>query len=162
MIPGIFERVVRAAARHSIPYVRGGKDFGLHTFRLSHARLFFLNGGVLKWALLRGLNRIGQGRADTEYNESVRFPDHFASYLYTGRLDLILPRLLRGAPEGITEIMVHPGIPRESAGADLGNKGLEQYLVHEDRRRELDACLKARPDMSRIDLVSFTQLAEAM
>lgn len=162
MIPGVFERVARAATRHSIRFVRGGKDFGFHTFQLSDAGIFFLNGGVLKWALLRWLNRIGQRRVAKELNVRVQFSDYFASYLYTGRLDLILPRLVLRAPEGITEIMVHPGVPGESADADLGNKGLEQYLVHEDRHRELVACLNARFDTEQNDLTNFTQLAEAM
>jgi hypothetical protein len=86
-----------------------------------------------------------RGGPGSEGGGGVRSADYFASYLYSGRLDLVLRSILDRPPkEGVTEIMVHPGIPEESRGLVLGNHELERYLASEDRRKELEACIEAR------------------
>src|SRR5262249_12590402 len=141
LIPGIFERVVGAARRHDVPYVRLGTDIGTRFVGIGDWRELLLHGGVVKWWLLSALSnrdrrRVGGRTVSTE---------HFASYLYTGRLDVVLRRILDcRPPAGATEVMVHPGIPEESAGVELRNREFERYLASEDRRRELDACIAAR------------------
>lgn len=141
LIPGIFGLVVAAAERHGIPFVRAGRDAGYGVLRGAHLPGLLARGGLVKSWLLGDLSRRGRQLLDG----SVRTPDTVASYLYTGRLDLVTPALLRpGRMEGILEIMVHPGLPEESRGASLGNQELEQYLLSPDRRRELDACISAR------------------
>jgi hypothetical protein len=61
--------------------------------------------------------------------------------------------------EGVTEMMVHPGIPEESQGVNLGNRELEGYLVSEDRRKELNACIEARNWLGACELTNFSRLA---
>lgn len=155
LIPGIFERVVRAAQRHDIPFVRGGRDLGPAVARPRHFKPVILQGGLLKYALLQGLTYFNQASRQN----NTRVCDNFASYLFTGRLDLVLKQVLTKAPDGITEIMVHPGIPEESHDADLGNSGLEHYLKSADRLSELDACIEARSFAKDIVLRSFRELA---
>jgi len=155
LIPGIFEKVVLAAQRHNIPFVRAGRDIGLRFVRLQHFRPVALNGGILKFALLKGLTRL-----NARHQQQVRSCDNFASYLFTGRLDLVLKQILARAPAGITEIMVHPGIPEESRNVNLGNPGLEHYLTSRDRRRELDACIEARPLSHGLQICSYRALAQ--
>lgn len=58
--------------------------------------------------------------------------------------------------------MVHPGIPEESTGIDIGNRALERYLVSEDRRRELDFCVQARGWLDPSRLTNYTRLASEM
>jgi hypothetical protein len=53
---------------------------------------------------------------------------------------------------------VHPGIPEESVGIDVGNHELERYLVSEDRRRELEFCIEARSWVDPSRLTNFTRL----
>jgi len=154
LIPGIFDKVVALAVHHGIPFVRMGREIGWRMLRLRHFDPVVLRGGVVKSTLLASLTRRNRPAAS-----NVRACDHFASYLLSGRLDLMLPEILRAPPDGVTEIMVHPGIPEESRGVRLGNAGLERYLGREDRRRELNACIRARERASRTKLCSFGALA---
>ena len=156
LIPGIFELVVAAAQRHRVTFVRVGRDIGIRFLRLEHLPGLALHGGFLKSWLLSGLSR----RNRLHLGHRVRTVDHVASYLYSGRIDLVAAGLLSRPHEvGVMEVMVHPGIPEESRGIDLGNREFERYLVSKDRRRELDACLAARKGRSGLRLTNFIQLA---
>ncbi len=155
LIPGIFDKVILAAKRHGIPFIRAGKDLGPGLVGIEHFKPAVLHGGILKFILLQGLTQLNKDK-----HQQVRFCDNFASYIFTGRLDLILKQVLAKAPEGTTEVMVHPGIPEESLDVTLGNTGLEHYLTLEDRRRELNACIEARSIAQHLDLCSFQTLAQ--
>ena len=122
---------------------------------IKHFKPAVLHGGILKFILLQGLTQLNKDK-----HQQVRYCDNFASYIFTGRLDLILKQILAKAPEGTTEVMVHPGIPEESLDVNLGNTGLEHYLTLEDRRRELNACIEARSIAQQLDLCSFQTLAQ--
>jgi predicted glycoside hydrolase/deacetylase ChbG (UPF0249 family) len=154
--PGVLEQVVAAAERHDVPFVRAGADIGTRFTRVEHLAALVMNGGFVKSWLLSRLaqkSRVGLGR-------TVRTPDRVASYLYTGRMDLILEELLfASADSGVTEVVVHPGIPEESRGVDLGDREVNRYLASEDRRRELNACLAARSARGSIPLTTFARLA---
>jgi len=154
LIPGIFEKVVSAAKRHGIPYVRAGLDCSMRLVRPRHFGPAVLRGGIIKLALLQWLTRLNRRR-----NKNLASCDNFASYILTGRLDMMLAEILQDPPEGTTEIMVHPGIPGESHGVQLANPGLESYLQSEDRHLELDACLQARGHTKDMNLCSFSSLA---
>ena len=155
LIPGIFDKVILAAKQHGIPYVRAGKDLGLGLIGIKHFKPVILSGGILKFVLLQGLTQLNKHK-----QQQIRFCNNFASYIFTGRLDLVLTKILESAPEGVTEIMVHPGIPEESLNVKLGNPGLEHYLTLEDRRRELNACIEARSIAQQLDLCNFRALAQ--
>jgi len=157
LIPGIFGLVVAAARRHGVPFVRAGRDAGAGLIRAAHLPGLAARGGFVKSWLLGGLSRRGR----RHLGHGVRTPDSVASYLYTGRLDLVAPALLGGQPGGgILEIMVHPGLPEESRGARLGNRELERYLVSPDRRRELEACLAAAGARTAVRPTTFRRLAD--
>lgn len=157
LIPAIFDRVIVAAKRHGIPFVRLGRDIGRDHLRTGHLAELTLGGGFIKsWLLsfLTSLDRHQLGGGGLAYAENV------ASYLYTGRLDLLLAPLLKSPPpEGILEIMVHPGLPEESRNLGLGNPEVERYLASEDRRREMKACVAARALVGGWRLTTFGQLA---
>jgi len=158
LIPGIFERVVAAANRHDVGFVRLGSDIGRDFLDLRDLGALLMSGGFLKWGLLTGLSQ----RNRAHLNARTRSTEHLASYLYTGRVDLLLHRILDRPPTtGVTEVMVHPGVPEESRALDLGNREFERYLASTDRRRELDACMKAREWAAAWDLTSFARLAQA-
>ena len=143
LIPGIFERVAAAAKRHDIPFLRLGSEIDIPV--RGHAAWLLTRGGFAKSWLLSALSRRARRCLGGDGESRVRSADHFASYLYSGRLDLVLRGILERPPlPGVTEIMVHPGIPEESLGVALGNRELERYVASEDRRKELDACIEAR------------------
>ena len=141
LIPGIFERVVAAAARHGIPFVRAGKEIQTHLSNNPYRPVSFSAAGLAKSLLLGRLT----ARDRRRLGEGARSADRFASYLFSGRLDVVMRRILERPPAtGVTEIMVHPGVPEESRGIDLGNPDVERYLTSQDRVRELEACIEAR------------------
>jgi predicted glycoside hydrolase/deacetylase ChbG (UPF0249 family) len=158
LIPGIFEKVVSAARKHGVPFVRAGKDIGVECIRSAHLPGLVMGGGFAKTGLLSTLSRRGR----TRLVAGVSSADKVASYLYTGRIDLMMKGLFAlPAQEGVIEMMVHPGLPEESRGIDLGNRELERYLGSEDRRRELNACIEARAWPSKWELTNFARLAES-
>lgn len=154
LIPGIFELVIAAARKFGVPYVRAARDIGPGLLRVRDAAGLALNGGFLKWLLLRSLT----ARARTRLG-GVSTTDQFASYLYTGRTRTFLPMLLSSAPTGVTEVMVHPGLPGEDTDLQIGNAELARYLASPDRRDELDACIAARGNTGAWQLTTFRQLA---
>jgi predicted glycoside hydrolase/deacetylase ChbG (UPF0249 family) len=156
LLPGVFERVATAARRHGIPFVRVGRDIGARFVRLAHTRGLVARGGFLKWWLIGALSR----RARRACGSELRGAEQVASYLYTGRLDLVLRELLGAeAMPGVTELMVHPGVPEESRSLSLGNAELERYVASEDRRREMQACIEARQWTCVWTLTNFGRLA---
>jgi len=160
LIPGIFEKVVAAAKRHGVPFVRAGTDSGARCARRAHLPALLVSGGFAKSWLLSSFSRRNRKRADI----GIRSADRVASYLYSGRVDLMMRCLFDQPPEpGITEMMVHPGVPEESDGIHLGNRELERYLRSEDRRLELNACIEARawPRNGGWELTTFRRLAES-
>lgn len=156
LIPAIFERVVAAAKRHGIPFVRLGRDIGMSYMKIGHLPGLIFGGGFIKSWLLSSLTSLDRRKLGGD----IFCANYVASYLYTGRLDLMLAPLLNALPpEGILEIMVHPGVPEESRNLALGNVELERYLASDDRRLELNACIAARNLVGGWRLVTFGQLA---
>jgi hypothetical protein len=80
------------------------------------------------------------------------------SYLYTGRIDTVLPDVLRRARPGVTEMMVHPGVPEANGVLDFGNREVERYLMSSDRQLELDACIAALGQATAWRLTNYRQL----
>lgn len=157
LIPGIFDRVVSAARRHGIAFVRAGRDLGPRMVKVSHLLPIIFGGGFIKSGLLSSLS----ASARAKLGGGVTSPDSVASYVHTGRLDVVLPALLNRAEPGITEVMVHPGIPEENHRLDLGNSELERYLLSPGRRAEMNACIAARGHTGAWQLTNYRTLAAA-
>lgn len=158
LIPGIFEKVVGIARRRGVKFVRAGKDIGVKCMRTAHVPGLAMKGGFAKVGLLSILSR----KDRTHIPSGVYYAENLASYLYSGRIDLIMKDFFAlTPPRGVTEMMVHPGIPEESQGLDLGNREVERSLKSEDRRRELNACIEAKAWASKWQLTNFRKLAES-
>ena len=157
LVPAVFDLVAAAAVRRGIRFVRLGRDIGWRHFSAAQLPAIAVSGGVVKSWLLSRLSARARGRLPA----GLRYAEHLASYLYTGRLDQVLPALLAaGDPGGVTEIMVHPGVPEASAPPGLGNRELERYLASAGRQRELAACIAARRQIPGGRLTTFRRLAE--
>lgn len=156
LIPAVFERVVAAARRHGIPFVRLGRDVGRDHVSAGRAPGLALGGGFVKSWLLSQLTALDRRRL----GGGIFYAEHVASYLYSGRLDLLLATVLKSPPpDGALEIMVHPGVPEESRNVSLGNRELERYLVSERRRWEMEACIASRGLLGGWTLTTFGRLA---
>lgn len=157
LIPAIFERVVAAAKRHSIPFIRLGKDIGTVHVKLGDCCSLVFGGGLAKSGLLSYLSALNRQRLGS----GLAYAEHFASYLYTGRINKLLSLLLQSnPPDGVLEIMVHPGLPEKSLSLALGNEELERYLASNDRVLELESCIEARAFIKGWRLTTFRELAK--
>lgn len=156
LIPAIFERVAAAARRHGISFVRLGRDVGMNHVQIGDLPGLVFGGGFAKSWLLSRLTALDRKRLGA----GVFHAEYVASYLYTGRLDLVLSTLLKSPPlDGALEIMVHPGVPEESRNLALGNRELERYLESNERRGEMEACIAARGQVGGWKLTTFGRLA---
>ncbi len=155
LIPPVFERVAAVVRRRGIPCVRLGRAAGWDGMPLHWLQLV-RGAGPLKHALLSRMIDLNRRRSGSLFSA-----DRFYSYLYTGRSDLLIPQLESLLPaDAVSEVMVHPGVPEKSEGVRLGNRELERYLVSPDRRRELQACLDAKPMRDRLKLRTFAEVAQ--
>lgn len=163
LIPGVFAMVVEAAQRYGVPFVRAARDIGPGILKPSHVPSLAGGGGFVKWGVLAGLSVMARARllrVSTGSAEDIRSADHIASYLYTGQTGTFLPMVLSAQPHpGITELMVHPGIPGEDRGLTLGNRDVERYVTSLERQSELDACIAARGHTGAWQVTNFRTLA---
>lgn len=155
LIPGILECVVEAARRHGVRFVRAGRERGIDYLAVRHLPALVAHGGFVKAALLSRL----AARARMRLGPGITSAGQFMSYLYTGRMDAVLPALLRREQPGITEVMLHPGVPDANGALDLGNHPVERYLMSAERRLELDASIAARTQATSWRLTNYRQLA---
>jgi predicted glycoside hydrolase/deacetylase ChbG (UPF0249 family) len=158
LIPGIFEKVVAAARRHGIKFVRAGFDAPKRSFSVADLARPEVLGDSAKSSLLSLLSK----RARRHIDDNVVNPEYVASYFASRRAQVMIRSVLQRPPSGVTEIMVHPAIPAESAGIDIGNRELERYLLSEDGQREVDFCVAARAWVDQSRLTNFTRLAANM
>ena len=140
VMPGIFEVVARLAKEYGIGSVR--YPVGPWAGRMSY-------GSTLEKLFLEGLAK-SQRRVIKSYG--LKCPDHFFGLAQTGRLGRReLLSIIKGLPEGTSEIMCHPG---------LKNKPLEKELRWgKGWERELSAVTDARVEelieKRGIELVNF-------
>jgi predicted glycoside hydrolase/deacetylase ChbG (UPF0249 family) len=100
LAPPVLDAVIRIARDFGIPWVRKPVDFPM---RASAAPF-------LKRAVHAGVRLLGS-RFDGKLRASgCRATDHFTGFQITGRLGVQeLQALIRQLPEGLTELMCHPG-----------------------------------------------------
>ena len=102
VFPAVLRATVRAALEHSIPWIRTpydpepmSADFNLPPSVREEGRFFGALGRAARLVILEA---------------GLHTPDHFRGLYLKGRLSLQrLESVLRGLPDGLTELMVHPG-----------------------------------------------------
>jgi predicted glycoside hydrolase/deacetylase ChbG (UPF0249 family) len=152
LIPPIFHIMVEAAREWKIPYVRLVRDAGWPYVGLSNMGHCVGTGGFLKSLLLGALST----HCFKELPPDVRVTDHYATLLFTGRMDLVLSDIFKNPPAGVTEVAVHPAFVAK-AEAHTGNGSLERYLSSPNRERELQACRRPFSTQSA-ELVRFSDV----
>lgn len=139
LLPPVLDAVARLAEEYRIPWVRRPFDLPLTSEPVPAGRRFVSRSlGFLRRHFHRTLERHG-----------CRTTDHFAGFSLTGHLQTgALVQLLEQLPDGITELMVHPGF--HTAELDAAPTRLKA-----SRRRELDALVSedARAAVSRAGIV---------
>jgi chitin disaccharide deacetylase len=148
LAPPVLDAVARLSEEHGIRWVRRPFDFPMTAMRGAVPGLKRLTSDAL--GLLRGRFHRVLAR------HGCRTTDHFAGFQITGRFRTAeLVALLGVLPDGVTELMCHPGRCRDA----LRNA---RTRLKESREHELEALLspEVRQALARhgIELVNFKAL----
>lgn len=147
VLPGINSLVLKLSNEYNIIRVRIPKEGYLFTggFQTSIGRLIGRSG-------LSFCADMAALRADSL---GLRHPQHFYGMLAGGHLNAqLIANILRQLPEGVSEIMTHPGLD----SAALGKAFSWQYHWREELDAYLDAGNKALLKELGIEPVSFAAL----
>ena len=134
LIPGIYRIVAKLAVKYNIPRVRLINENMIDSFRLSGRYNFILNGGIIKYLLLRTFTAINAGH--TNLYKDIKF----YSILYTGVVTGDILQKLQNSDLNY-EVMVHPGITELDRDVLFYDQDEKSYRVSTDREDELDAVL---------------------
>ena len=123
LAPPVLRAVIQTSREFNIPWVRKPADFTMPA--QSSPFLKKLVNKAVQFAANRFDNALHRG--------GCRFTDHFTGFEVTGRLDTPeLISILRHLPDGITELMCHPGYLREELSS-------APTRLKESRVKELEA-----------------------
>ena len=147
VLPGISDLVLRLARRYSI-----------RAIRIPLEPLFFFGGSFPSIGRVVGRNGLtvlaGYFRHRAA-SAGIVATDHFFGMLAGGQMDAsMLRRIIEGLPEGVTEIMVHPGEKDESLAA----KYSWGYHWAEEMQALCSADVKQALQAHQIRLISFQEL----
>lgn len=138
VLPGITEVCLEAMQRHGIRRMR------------CPAEGYFFRGGLplkpVRFALRGGLTFLARWAGRKARRQGIRLPQHFFGMLGGGQMTgKKLRRIIRELPEGISEVMVHPGADRKILEKEYGwGYSWEEELeaVTEEETLELLKALK--------------------
>ncbi len=134
LVPGIYRIAVKLATKYSIPRVRLINENILDSLLLSGKYNFILNGGIIKYLLLRTFTIINAGHVNLYKNIK------FYSILYTGVISKNIFKKIKTSNQNY-EIMVHPGIIEFDKDILFYDKDEKSYRMSKDREDELNAVL---------------------
>lgn len=112
-LPGVTEVCLEAMKRHGVKRMR------------CPAEDYLFRGGLsfkpVRFALRGGLTFLARWAGRKAQRQGIRLPDHFFGMLGGGRMTgKNLRRIIRELPEGISEVMVHPGADRKTLEEKYG------------------------------------------
>ena len=134
LIPKIYNIVVDLSLKYNIKRIRLINEDFLDSFLMSGKYNFILNGGLLKFTLLKIFSKVDSHKADLY--EDLRF----YSILYTGVIHKNIFENLK-LSEYNYEVMVHPGITDLDTQVFFYDKNEKAYRLSKDREDELHAVL---------------------
>jgi len=134
LIPGIYPIVAKLVTKYKIPRVRLVNENIIDSMSLSGRYNFILNGGVIKYLLLRTFTAIDASHAN--FYKNIKF----YSILYTGVVTRDILQKLSMSDENY-EVMVHPGITELDKEVVFYDPNEKSYRMSKDREDELAAVL---------------------
>lgn len=134
LIPKIYNIVVDLSLKYNIKRIRLINEDFLDSFLMSGKYNFILNGGLVKFTLLKIFSKIDSKKSDS-YKDL-----RFYSILYTGVIHKNIFENLK-LSEYNYEVMVHPGITDLDTQVFFYDKNEKAYRLSKDREDELHAVL---------------------
>ena len=134
VFPAVFPIALKLARQYGIPWVRIPEESA--PFSNPEGIPGWLRQEVQFFSRIARIARKARLHVD---GDGVKIPDHFRGLNLKGRFSLpVLCDLLQKLPQGLTELMVHPGwVPRECKGPFYG-------FSTPDREKELETLLDPR------------------
>jgi predicted glycoside hydrolase/deacetylase ChbG (UPF0249 family) len=150
VFPAAFPAAVRMSSKYRIPWMRIPKEPS------PLSEMDAVPDGLMKEAQF--FCRIAEWARAQFKGSEIRTPNHFRGLYLKGRLSLpVLLNLLRELPPGLTELMVHPGRPSDSA------PGPFSAFSTIDREKELETLLDRRlRETLKNSEISLTPFPEKM
>ena len=134
LIPHLYPVAIKLAEKYNIGRVRLVREQLLDSFKLTKRFNFILNGGIIKYLLLRTFSAL-----DARYRD-LYTPVRFYSILYTGVIGADILHQLHHARETY-EVMVHPSYPELDEAVHFYDEDEKAYRISEDRKKELESVL---------------------
>ncbi|HIQ27076.1 MAG TPA: ChbG/HpnK family deacetylase [Sulfurovum sp.] len=134
LIPGIYRIVIKLAKKYNVKRVRLIHENIFDSFSLTRKFNFILNGGIVKYFLLRSFTAIN-ARYENLYHDMK-----FYSILYTGVVTKDIVQKLKKSNESY-EIMIHPSIIALDENVVFYDEDEKSYRISKDREYELDTVL---------------------
>jgi len=134
LIPNIYNIVVKLAKKYNIIRIRLVEENIIDSFSLSGKYNFILNGGIIKFFLLKTFSILDAHKAN--YYKNIKF----YSILYTGVVNRDIIQKLKNSNHTY-EIMVHPGYPELDIQITFYDDSEKNYRISKDREDELNAVL---------------------
>jgi len=134
LIPGIYPIVARLAIQYNIPRVRLVNENIIDSISLAGKYNFILNGGIIKYLLLRTFTAIDARHINLYKNIK------FYSILYTGVVTRHILQKLNISDDKY-EIMVHPGMTELDKDIVFYDPDEKNYRMSKEREDELEAVL---------------------
>ncbi len=158
LLPGVFDIVLKLAGEYGIKGIRCAVEPSNALAVLKHARRNG-KGGIKQYGLGRALSFFALRSRGKAKRAGLLTPRYFLGIAQTGFLDISeLSRILNNLPEGLSELMSHPGYVDEAL-ARTPTRLLGQ------RQRELEALtdptVKDLIAQNDIQLISYRELSEA-
>jgi predicted glycoside hydrolase/deacetylase ChbG (UPF0249 family) len=135
LIPNIYKVVFSLSEKYNIERIRLVNENFFNSIHLTRKFNFFLNGGIIKFFLLKFFTFINRNYGD-KYKQTT-----FYSILYTGYIDKdFLSKILNSHSN--YEIAVHPSDINLDKNISFYNQAEKSYRLSKDRLIELSNILK--------------------
>jgi predicted glycoside hydrolase/deacetylase ChbG (UPF0249 family) len=158
MLPGLFEIALKLAKRHKISAIRISHEASTLRSALSSGEDQRLSVVLRQGAQARGLKLLAPNAREKATQAGISATDYFCGIAQTGELTLEgVTRLLKALPEGVTELMCHPGY----ADGDL-QKSPTRLQASRQTEMEILTNIGLRNLVAQqgIRLINYTQVAE--
>jgi hopanoid biosynthesis associated protein HpnK len=151
VVPGVREIVIQLAQEFGITAVRCPIDLIIRPPRRSRQTLRARSGHAARRVVAGGVSYFARRFKPLLDKSGLRYPDHFAGNVYVGAFDLSALRdILASLPEGVTELMCHPGYVDAELAAAGGS-------LQSQREKEVEALTS--PDIRQLLNASAIHLA---
>jgi len=153
VVPGVREIVIKLALEFGITAVRCPIEYSGGVMHRAHESLRARGGRAARRFVAGGISYFARRFKPLLDKAGLRTPAYFTGNAYVGAFDLVAMReILSSLPEGVTELMCHPGYVDKELAATGGS-------LQSQREKEVEAIVspetRAMIEMNGIQLATY-------